>query len=1533
MLDFYRKKKSATAVQDLWEYLESILDSLKSHHERQITSCASLTLMPQLLQVFIDVLSSGFDQNDIALIALHCGQMILSNSTLNIAFLAKYENYILFLSSLLTTFVSLLNRHTVQHETINKELFCLLEIALNLYIPLQRRQTNHKKLFERACQHLLEPLVSACHLLKDNDKVQSTSDVSQDRINVLIGQLHQALSDALFRKEHLPEYPISLKALDIEVSTGNDTQEPKAKKARVGNYTKELFVTLRTHCSQVHYKNAEKVSREALGSFLPQMFIEFLKARRCNKFGPSTLEFEFFREMCSLLGISFKDGIHSTATSNVLGLVYTLLDTLLTYDVYQVADDNANGRIQFKWFNSFVDLLIKAPSSYNVFQCLQVLLQLNHYIIEPHLTTLLQHCWMDDDIKCNKDMSSRDLFLSSLLKTYAKLRQFDKFIIKMLQSLQATANIDSTWHGLPKQFKDELIKACQSLPYGLATFLHVDKSLCQSLPYGLATLIWKTFNKEILGTYLPCLQAFSVKKEHSDSSEQEKRCIYSFERVIGLLRVFLLNTTFGGVAEQHKTDAIIRNLTELSHVLDTEILGPILDVLPKIADHKLNESTSASALILYHTLQEVNVFLGKFGLISAGVNSEITTLHWVKHLRSHVQQDVKKKGHERLVYIKVLIAIQRIRICLRPSAPLCTAIEDKELFDFVFQWHDRSSCHSFTSWNQQLWSVDNSTFGVAYWFTLCNNVPILLRMCSAQHQKHFVQYLIHTLLPSNQDSKLDMIHYSSRTLLHNAHFHQISSIQKCFVVSLWNGIAQLSRLVTTLPSSNLLQKKLLEVMMIVGTLDVQGDEGYDGISEEDDSEDESASEEESEEHVSSQGQKANEIPSTVTPLASAGKMLDCVLQRISAGEKLDVIDSETARDISQRTSLLSFLPLDWLTDISHVGCVLGILACDALADNRLHQGDDDADQLQDVSIKLLGVLMRYTLKIASPMTVIAGFMKELIKKVDCLTNKLKDESKASNKTLKHDHSLLRICGAVMNVLEQVIAHKTSRLNEVKMAVHLFSQLSPPILALLQVITRSSKKTGTKEKSLDDKTKDVTLVLQDHYVLIDVYTAVVHVYCISQTSRKLSRSKEEFQELSWRPILAPFLKFAIDSFILTKQHDLPETTTNDNNNGGIKVRQFISHASTMTSSLHFLDVIVSSLDILDLDLPKGFHSHLLASILSFLNHLDESHNELKRIALDVVLSLVQGCSSEMVVDLLTGLSNELIEVIQSVISQTVPNPLDIIITISIIVITIISITAIITIIITISIITISIISIIVIINHHVITIITISITAIITIIITISITAIITIITISITAIITIITAIITISIITIITISIIVIINHHVITIITIITISITAIITIIITISITAIITIIITISITAIITIIITISITAIINHHVITIITISITAIINHHVITIITISITAIINHHVITIITIITISIIVIINQLQNHIPVILLSSSTLANVLVPGIYCLIDSCGEHEIALLHAVLDKGSRELFTSLTNEYNKFYKFKGKA
>lgn len=59
---------------------------------------------------------------------------------------------------------------------------------------------------------------------------------------------------------------------------------------------------------------------------------------RGNKLGPGTLEFDFFTELCSLLGVSFKGDASDNEWSSNLCQLHALLETLLKYDVYQVID-------------------------------------------------------------------------------------------------------------------------------------------------------------------------------------------------------------------------------------------------------------------------------------------------------------------------------------------------------------------------------------------------------------------------------------------------------------------------------------------------------------------------------------------------------------------------------------------------------------------------------------------------------------------------------------------------------------------------------------------------------------------------------------------------------------------------------------------------------------------------------------------------------------------------------------------------------------------------------------------------------------------------------------------------------------------------------------------------------------------------------------------------------------------------------------------------------------------------------------------
>lgn len=47
--------------------------------------------------------------------------------------------------------------------------------------------------------------------------------------------------------------------------------------------------------------------------------------------------------------------------------------------------------------------------------------------------------------------------------------------------------------------------------------------------------------------------------------------------------------------------------------------------------------------------------------------------------------------------------------------------------------------------------------------------------------------------------------------------------------------------------------------------------------------------------------------------------------------------------------------------------------------------------------------------------------------------------------------------------------------------------------------------------------------------------------------------------------------------------------------------------------------------------------------------------------------------------------------------------------------------------------------------------------------------------------------------------------------------------------------------------------------------------------------------------------------------------------------VVPGLYALLDACGDHDRAMLFANLNDSSRDQLRGLVDDYNKYHKFQG--
>ncbi|KAK2555339.1 Unhealthy ribosome biogenesis protein 2-like protein [Acropora cervicornis] len=307
-----------------------------------------------------------------------------------------------FLSSLLSFFES------VSLEQ-SEQLYILVKACLQKFLVFQRQQVNQRKVFAVMCQQLLKPLIRLVFCL---DGVRSQEQ----------------------NKDHISEYQMPSEMSNLEKDGKCD--EPAKKKPKIYNYTKLFLDKLREFVSdsaQGENKSGSKTftTQEAVLAMLPFLFKEFVvSSRKANPSEPKMREFNFFTEVCGMLGLC--DNTRQDVPS-VCGLLHQVLECVHVHDIYQVADDSWKGSLQFDWLKKLVDVLIrKGGTSEAMFQCLDVLLKLNHSLLEPHLEAVWVMLWKTGSSK----IVAHGTLMFSLTSTYSKLRQFDKLVSAILDSLR-----------------------------------------------------------------------------------------------------------------------------------------------------------------------------------------------------------------------------------------------------------------------------------------------------------------------------------------------------------------------------------------------------------------------------------------------------------------------------------------------------------------------------------------------------------------------------------------------------------------------------------------------------------------------------------------------------------------------------------------------------------------------------------------------------------------------------------------------------------------------------------------------------------------------------------------------------------------------------------------------------------------------------------------------------------------------------------------------------------------------------------------
>jgi len=269
---------------------------------------------------------------------------------------------------------------------------------------------------------------------------------------------------------------------------------------------------------------------------------------------------------------------------------------------------------------------------------------------------------------------------------------------------------------------------------------------------------------------------------------------------------------------------------------------------------------------------------------------------------------------------------------------------------------------------------------------------------------------------------------------------------------------------------------------------------------------------------------------------------------------------------------------------------------------RQHHMQDQASVNEiDVMLKetrgLLFSTFKYLLKAPPSLTAYAGQSTIQKLKDDLQTFSLEVQQCSNNslkKIMSSHHVVSGVTAGILALCEEVVSNKTSSSKMIRMSCDFAIKLGPALLELVRAIIRASqrKQKGKKDQDVDKNT--LHEVLCQSPVLIDCFTSVLHIYAISEQSRKLKRVKEVYKECKLQDVFDVILTAAIHHVF---KQDLPrlEIVFND------------SEVASLHSSLRFLKVVCLSRSNLELHLPDDFHIRLLASTLHFLRLLELNHN--------------------------------------------------------------------------------------------------------------------------------------------------------------------------------------------------------------------------------------------------------------------------------------------------------------------------------------
>ena len=748
---------------ELWKVLNEVLNDPASEQ---------IVLRPKMLPLLFNELNemrlslrngrseSGVNEmvEDRVLSVLLCFKAISKNPNMSLTFFYKLDNLEQYLKGVLTCFLIVLLQPDLHSAIFVEELFQLVVVVLAQYGTAVRQQVSQSKVFANICEKLLHLLLLVRSALEDkllSFQVSSKGDLGSAIDNVIIS--------GLFNKDLVVNYTDNSASGIPQKETG-----PSAKKRKLANTYSKLFDVLESFATGSEedvvidgINIGSSLVHQTLSASLPFLLENFLKATKADGKMENASKLSFFVELYNVVVPTLNDAAEKKIPEDVrIEILNTMLKVIMDHDVYQIAEDNVNGQPIYKWFQTLMksELLSQSPDNPGRFHCLDIILKLNHKIIEESLEHVLVECFASAE-QCS---DAKIELLCDVVETYSKLKQTENLVACLL-------------------------KVFKNLGSRLGT-----------IPVDVLAKLSRSFEKCLFNQTLSILQLFLKEMKENIHYLEDENAALLVEGISILFVTFLLNSSFNAADSHGVDEKKANNLMELIEDIKTSIITPLVKAVPKCRK-SCQKQVGFSTLYLIYGLNSMILFLHQHDVIPASDDHYIKLL-WDSKLEAYIPDEswtglalFKKIG--RMRYCMVLLSLHRVQLLL--LKPNLDRNELDQLLNFLFHFQDPEI--SSVSWNSDPSCVTSKNYHVAHWSLVTQHASVLIPYCSENQVEMFAQFIVGSLVVQEKEissENLVTLRKVSENVLKIDELLCVSSCQTAVVTQCWKLVgAQMSQVV------------------------------------------------------------------------------------------------------------------------------------------------------------------------------------------------------------------------------------------------------------------------------------------------------------------------------------------------------------------------------------------------------------------------------------------------------------------------------------------------------------------------------------------------------------------------------------------------------------------------------------------------------------------------------------------------------------------------------------------------------------------